>query len=318
MIVNHLAGVDLNLLVALDALLVERNVTRAAARVGLTQPAMSRALGRLRTLLRDELLVRAGRGMVATPRAEQLAQPLSRLLADADSLLRQGLPFDPRTSDRTFRLEANDFIEELVLPGFVAHLGREAPGIQLAVHSASLASDSAAALERGDLDFVISYARASYPGTLRSRVVYRDGFLCLVRRGHPALAGGGLTLERYVALRHLLVAPSGRAGGVVDDLLAELGLARHIAVHVQSFLPVGSIIAASDLVVTMPARLAQRAAERPDLVTVPTPVAVRPFALYLFWHARQDTDLGHRWFREGLVEAGEAASTPQGAAASGA
>ncbi|MCA9515018.1 MAG: LysR family transcriptional regulator, partial [Myxococcales bacterium] len=257
---THLAGVDLNLLVALDALLAERHVTRAAARVGLTQSAMSRALARLRDLLGDELLVRAGRAMVATPRAEALTDPLRALLADAGALLRRATPFDPATSDRAFRVEGGDFIEELVLPALVPRLRAEAPGVSLVAVGVHTSANALDALERGDLDAIASVPRDTYPPTLRARHLITDGFLCLLRADHPDASA--LDLPRYVALDHLLVSPMGGGGGIVDALLAERGLARRVAVRVQGFLPVASIIAGSDLVTTLPATLARRVAAR--------------------------------------------------------
>lgn len=296
---NHMSGVDLNLLVALSALLEERSVTRAAKRVGVTQPAMSRTLGRLRELLGDPLLVRSGRGVVATARAEALAEPLARLLADAAELIRAPGPFDPASAQRRFVVGTSDFVVAAVVPPLAARIATEAPGVDLVLQTAS--GEMGAALEAGEVDLAVLPDGQTDPA-LRRRPSVEVPFACLLRADHPAIAGGALSLEDYAALPHLLVAPRGRPGGVVDRVLADRGLARRVAVQVQTFGVAGEIIAATSLVATLPLPVALDHAAKLPVRVVPPPIPVPPFRLVLLWHERAHHDPGHAWLRRLLDE----------------
>jgi DNA-binding transcriptional LysR family regulator len=290
---HEFTALDLNLLRALAALLDTGSVTRAAALAGITQPAMSRALGRLRGLLGDALLVRAGRGMVLTPRGEQLRPQVGRVLADVVHLLSAPGAFDPAGSRRVFRMAAADFFTTVAVPRWLAHVRGVAPQVGLEVVQGTHA---ALELESGALDVVVAPPRQVEGGEFRRTRLMEESFEVLLRPDHPAL-GAPWTVEVWAAQPHLLVAPGGRPGGLVDDLLAARGLHRRTAVLVQSFAAAPPIVAASDLVVTLPARLARRVAPRWGLATRPVPLEGLHFALDLFWHARLDADPAHRWFR---------------------
>jgi DNA-binding transcriptional LysR family regulator len=292
-----LAGIDLNLLVVLDALLTERHVTRAARRIGLTQPAASHALARLRALLDDPVLVRGpGGGLVPTARAEAIAPALRTALDGIAAALRGTPGFEPATARRTFRIATNDHAELVLLPRLVARLAVEAPCVDLWV--VQTPEDPGAALAAGAIDGAIGVWRGrAWPAGIYERRLFDDDFRCVVRRGHPA-AAQRLTLTRFCALSHLLVAPRGTRGGLVDDALAAQGKRRRIAIAVPHFLVAPHVIAETDLIVTLAARVARVFAEPLGLVLLPPPVELRRFTTSLVWHERVHHDPGQRWLRE--------------------
>jgi DNA-binding transcriptional LysR family regulator len=297
---DELKAVDLNLVLALDALLAERHVTRAAARLGVSQSAASHALGRLRALFDDPLLVRGPRGtMMPTPRAEVLAPAVHRVLVELAAVLRGDAAFDPATARRTFRIGASDYVELVLLPRLLERLGRIAPGVDLWVHSFTDHGDDA--LTSGVLDVVLGPPRGSArPAGSYEKVLFDETFTCIVRAGHP-LADARMTLARYCAAPHLLVAPRGTPGSVVDDALAAAGKSRRIAAAIPHFLVVPYVIAGSDLVATLASRVAAMFSETLGLVCMPPPLAIPKFQIALAWHERSHHDAPHRWFRDQLI-----------------
>ncbi|HYQ04871.1 MAG TPA: LysR family transcriptional regulator [Polyangiaceae bacterium] len=287
-----LSSIDLNLLVILRALLRERHVTRAARQVGLSQSATSHALSRLRDLCGDPLLVRQGRTLVLTPRATQLLPGLERGLAELQGVVTSEPAFDPKRARRLFSLGMADYVQALVLPPLLRSLQQAAPAIDLNVLTFPNLSEL---LQSGNLDLAISVAGAIAPG-LSSQVLFDDGFVCMVRKGHP-LVQSKLTLERYLALRHVLVAPSGTSGSFVDSELERRGLVRRVALRVSSFLMAPVVVAETDFISTTPELLARRMAKRFALQLVPAPVQIPRFDLSLAWHPRFDDDPAHQWLR---------------------
>lgn len=296
---DALAGVDLNLVVALDALLAERHVTRAAEKLGITQSAASHALGRLRDLFGDPLLVRGPRGaMTPTPRAEALAPQVHLLLLDFAGVLR-GETFDPATARRVFRIGAGDYAEVVLLPRLIERVARLAPNISIWVHPFGEHGDDE--LATGALDVVLAPPRSSArPAGSYEKVLFDEGFTCILRAEHP-LAGGRMTLPRYCAAQHVLVAPRGTPGSFVDDALAAEGRTRQIALAVPHFLVVPYIVAGSDLVATLASRVAALFTETLGLVAMPPPVQLPRFQIALAWHERNHNDAPHRWLREQLL-----------------
>src|SRR5262245_58388030 len=213
---EQLSGLDLNLLLALDALLGERHVPRAAARLGMTQSAASHALARLRTALRDPLLVRGPRGgMVPTARAEALAGPLATALAALAAAVHGPPGFDPATARRTFHIVAGDYAELVVLPRLAARIGAAAPAVDLWLHPAP--TDLTGAFAAGTIDCMIAPVRGrAWPAGCYEKRLFPETFTCVVRAGHP-VARRRLTIARYCALPHLLVAPRGTPGSIIDD-----------------------------------------------------------------------------------------------------
>lgn len=297
-----LAGVDLNLLVVLDALLAEKHVTRAAGRIGLSQSATSHALARLRDLLDDPLLVRGPQGgLVATARAEALQPALRRALDGLRDVLRGTPSFDPGTARRSFRIGMGDYQELVLLPRLVAQLAKDAPGVDLWV--VPLPADPAAALAAGELDLAIGvWSGVGWPTGIYQRALLDEDFHCVVRAGHPATKQR-LTLVRFCELDHLLIAPRGTPGSRVDDVLASLGRTRRVVVRVPHFLIAPHVIASSDLVATIATRLARIYAEPLGLALLPTPFEMPGFTVSTAWHERAHADPGHKWLREQLARA---------------
>lgn len=301
---RELAGLDLNLLLVLDALLTERHVTRAAARVGMTQPACSHALGRLRRALGDPLLVRGARGaMLLTPRAEALAPGLRAALQGLASAIRGEARFDPASARRSLRIATGDYAELVLLPRLLSLLSGEAPGIDVWMVPLELTREGVVKqLSSGAVDVVIGPPRINWPEALYVRPLFEERFRCVVRRGHPA-ARGRLTLDRYCALSHLLVAPRGTPGSLVDDALAALGRSRRIAAVVPHFMVAPHVVATTDLMATLGARLIEAVAEPLGLVVRPPPIELPRFSLAMIWHARTHQDPAHRWLRDQIAKA---------------
>ena len=304
-----LHAVDLNLLVALDALARERSVTKAAERAGVTQSAMSHTLRRLRELFDDPLLVRGRGGMVLTPRAEALVVPLRSGLVSLARTLAEPEPFAPANASRTFRIVSPDLFDALVLPTLLKRLGRDAPSIDLAVvPTPKRLSDS---LETGDVDLAI-YPVLLDPhpfdlgiqvdAELQSRTLFRDSFRCFVRSGHPELGGRRrLALDAYTRLRHVLVSPGGEGPGVVDRILHAQGLERRIALRVPHFATALEVLEQSDLVLTAPSSLSKCSAA-PALMSYPVPLDIPEHAITMIWHPRFAEDPAQRWLRELMVD----------------
>lgn len=306
-LMHEVHDIDLNLLRALDALIAERHVTRAAARLGVSQSAASHALARLREQLGDPLLVRGRRGaMLPTPRALALAAVVQRALADVAAAWRPPAAFDPATARRTFHVGASDYAELVLLPALVARLAEHAPGVDLFVHD--VPRDLAGALAAGDLDAVLAPARPEeLTADCFQRTLFDEHFVCAMRRGHPA-AARRLTLDRFCALHHVLIAPRGTPGGFVDDALAARGRSRRVALAVPHFLIVPHVLATTDLIATVASRVAAAFAGPHALVTVRPPVEVSGFAIHLLWHQRTQADDAQRWLREQIAATATARS----------
>lgn len=297
----QLSAVDLNLLVALDALLRERSVQGAARRVGITPSAMSHALDRLRGLLDDPVLVRAGRAMVATPRAEALAGPLRDALDRVEAVLRPTEGFDPARLVRAFRLRVPDSLALALLPSLERILAAEAPGVDL--HLQVVDAHTAAALREGRTDIAVAIL-ADPPGDLHRRALLTEHFACVVRAGHPGV-GASLDLDTWCGLTHVLVSPRGDTRGPVDDALEALGRTRRVARVVPSFLTAVALAANTDHVLTISRRVAETLAGPLGLRVLDPPLELAPYTLWLYWHARHDADPAHAWLRGALVRAAE-------------
>lgn len=298
---TSLRTMDLNLLRALDALLDERNVTRAAARLALTQPAMSGILQRLREAFGDPLFVRGQRGMVPTARALALAAPVKGVLADIDALLQPPV-FDPGQSTLTLSIAATDYALRAIALPFLAALRASAPFIRVALVPVDSVQGQGQ-LERGEIDLAL-ITTASTPPELHARPLFDEHYVCVMRAGHPA-AHGELTLDRFCALEHALVSFTGaRFEGVTDEALARLGRRRRVSLSVASFLILPEILRASDLVAVVPSRLAQGI---DGIVVRAAPLAIAGFTKVMAWHERNHHDLGQRWIRALLVQSCAAA-----------
>ncbi len=296
----NIKDIDLNLLVFLDMLLHERSVTRAAQRMGLSQPAMSNALSRLRRLLDDPLLVRSARGMEPTQRALAIQRPVQAALAQIETALAPATDFDPGGTQRLFSLMITDYAASVLLPGVSARLAREAPNVALNVLSSD--GDSLKAVERGEVDFVIDRFD-TLPGSFRSRLLWKDAFVCVLRKDHPALADGPtLTLETYLKLEHILITRTGIGLGQSDELLARHNLYRRIAVFTRHYQLPPRLVAESDLCATLPARIARAHSRSLAIEIVPPPLELPPFDIRMVWSPVAHYDRAHQWLRSLIGE----------------
>lgn len=301
---RDIKNIDLNLLKALDALLDERSVTRAAARLSLTQPAMSGMLTRLRDSFGDPLFVRAQRGVVPTDRALALAMPVKQVLADIHALL-QPADFDPASSTMTLALAATDYALQAIAVPFLSALKREAPHIRVAV--LPIEDDKVQTqLERGELDLALM-TPVSAPADLHSRRLFDERYVCVLRDGHPALADAPLTLDAFCALDHALISYQGGGfRGVTDEALARLGRQRQVTLSVKSFMVLPDILRATDLIAVVPERLVNLAC---GLQRITPPLEIPGFTKIAVWHARTHQEPGHRWLRERLFATCQTASS---------
>lgn len=302
--VAGLHGVDLNLLLAFDALADARSVTRAAERAGVTQSAMSHTLAKLRRHFDDPLLVRGSGGMDLTPRAEAMRVPVRAALVALRRAMEGAPTFDPASAERTFRLSAPDLFVTLVAPALRARARDDAPGISFTFTSPT-ATDRAA-LETGDLDLCVlpEMARVDVgdapAGHLRRRGLLREGFRAFVAAGGPL--GGRKRLSRcaFLDAPHVVVSPRGGGPGLVDAYLE--GDERFVAARVASFAVALELVARTDLLLTGPASLRSVADARGDVRHFPVPIELPTHGIAMVWHPRFDQDPAHRWFRDRLVE----------------
>ncbi len=302
--VMQLSAVDSNLLVMLHPLLQTRSVNEAAKLLGLSPSATSHALARLRVLFGDELLVRAGRGLVLTPRGAALAPAVERAVGALELVLKPVDSFVPRELRRTFRLVYADSWDWVLLPVLDAVLQRQAPGVDL--HTRSFVKDTPASLRDGSVDLAL-VIDIDLPPDMHTRPFMRDRFVSIVRVGHPCLKGP-MTLRRFAELHHILIAPRGTAGGVVDVMLKEHGLERRVVRTFSSFLPAPFLVAQSDYVLTLPRSVARVAATLLDFEWLEVPLMPPDTVLRLVWHQRNQQDPAHRWFRDLVARQGAALS----------
>lgn len=297
----NLAAVDLNLLVAFEALLEERNVTRAGQRIGLAQPSMSSALTRLRALFGDELFIRTAAGMQPTARALTLARPIGEALAQIRATIAPDTDFEPATARRRLTIAVTDYGDLVVVPALVALLRREAPGIDLIVRPIADAAASLAALEHGDVDALIGGHLPDSPRIVR-RTLFEEDFVCIRDK---ALAAP-LSLYDYLQLPHALFSSAGGDGspGVVDALLAMEGHRRRVAVTLAHVIAVPFTVAGTDLVATMARRVAGRFAEIAGVALMPLPYEVPPFAIDLLHRRRVTSDPALAWLLAAIERAG--------------
>jgi len=292
----ELANFNLNLLVALDALLGERSVSAAAKLTRVTPSAMSHSLAELRALLGDPLLVRSGRGMVLTPRAEALAPSLRKLLLDARRLLAGGTSFDPATAERRFVIAAPDFLATLLLPPLLEVIALEAPGIVLDIVP-STRRGNAWLLETGEVDLALG-AIVDHSSAIQRTDLCTEGFLCAARKEHPVIRGK-LDLRRYVETPHLVITLGDDATPTwIDQGLAKLGKQRRIAVRVRYFMAAPLVISQSDLLLTGPSMLIHYFARLVPLQVLAPPLDLPTYPEEAYWHERFDDDPAHMWLRQ--------------------
>ncbi|WP_448191280.1 LysR family transcriptional regulator [Azospirillum sp. sgz301742] len=283
---------DLNLLVTLDVLLAEGSVARAAQRLRLSPSAMSRALARLRETTGDPLLVRAGRGLVPTPRALELREQVGRLVQDGEAVLRPAETLDFKRLVRTFTLRTSDGFVENFGPALIARVAEDSPGVRL--RFVPKLDKDRAPLRDGTVDLETGVVGKATGPEVRTQALFRDRFIGVVRLGHP-LCRGDVTPSRYAAGRHILVSRRGLDKGPIDEALQPLGLERDIVTIVGGFSAALALARATDLIASVPERHTENL--RVGLHSFPLPVLSPQITVSMLWHPRLDADPAHRWLR---------------------
>lgn len=291
----ELRDLDLNLLLVFAELVREKSVSKAALNLGMSQPGMSNALNRLRTLLGDELLLRTGRGMQPTPYAERLAGPLNEALSLIDSVVNMEMAFDPASSNRSFTIAMTDIGEIDFLPNLMSGLERIAPQVSLSTvrKSASNLKDD---LEAGAVDVAVGWLPDLNAGIFQRRLVLSQ-YVCAFRKGH-ALDKGTVTLEDYSAADHLVVVAASTGHMMIDRDLEQMNVRRNVKLRIPHFAGVGHILSETDLIATLPGRLVNRCIVPFNLAWAPVPVRLKPIPLNVFWSAKYHRDPANQWLRE--------------------
>jgi len=302
----NLRSIDLNLLTVFDAIMAEGNQSRAANRLGMSQPAMSNALARLRAALDDPLFVRTAQGMTPTPRGRALAEPIRQAL----DLVQTGLErsrrdddFDYRSSTRPAVVVVDDYGDTVIMPRFMNWLMQTAPGVRVRIRRDPLGAALSKKLSDGSVDLAIRYFRQR-DGELQAKLLIEEEFVSMVRQDHPAI-GDSLSLAQYLALPHVVFGRLGRQGirnSIVDRELRRLGLTRHIALQVPGFQSMPIIVQNTDFVCTLPRRMAQAYAHQLRLKTLKTPLDLPSLPLYMVGSKSMERDPAHQWLRNSIYE----------------
>ena len=295
----ELRNLDLNLLVTFDQLLLERSVSGAAEKLGLTQPAVSNALKRLRTLLNDDLFVRTSQGMEPTPYALHLAEPVAYALNALQTALATRDSFDPMVSTRVFNLAMNDIGEMYFMPPLMRELATRAPHIQIHTqrpYTGALKEQ----MESGAVDLALGLLPELRSGFFQRRL-FRHDYVCMFRKDHPS-ARAPISLKHFSTLAHVGVVATQSGHGEIDGLLERAGIHRRVALRVPHFIAVGPILQSTDLIATVPHRFAIRCEAPFNLTISPLPTATPDIAINMFWHAKFNRDPANIWMRRLFVE----------------
>lgn len=290
-------GLDLNLLVAFNALMNERNVTRAATQVGVSQPAMSAALSRLRNLLGDPLFQRSSAGLIPTPRARDLAPPISEALRQIALAMVSQPEFQPQTASVTFTLGLQDYPTVVLLPALLETLEQTVPGISLNVYAFNDREAAVDLLDAGVIDAAIGVSPTNTDARILTRPLLRDEFVTVVSRDNPA-AQGPMDLNSYLDLRHVLVSPEGQLHGLVDQTLAQQGKQRRLALTLPQIFAVPAVVARTNMTATILKRVALHSEASHKLMLFPPPLALPEIVFHLIWHRRSDNHPAQQWFRD--------------------
>lgn len=306
MSINELRRLDLNLLVVFQAVLRTRNVTLAAETLNMSQPAVSRAIDRLRHVFADQLFLKGAGGVLATPRAEALAGSISKLLDDVDKLL-GARTFSARTSDRVFRIATTDYGAIALLPSLAAVFAAEAPNAGIEVLPFS--QETFRRASNGDVDLVL-YSDDTVPGDLRRENLFDESYLSFVRNGHPIqnnIEKGRLKLDAFLEYPHVLVSVFGGRTSGLDDRLAAIGRSRRITLWLPYFATAAMVASKTNLILTFPRRAARELASAHQLISFQPPVEIEGFGYQMLWHTRTQNDAGSIWLRKQIIAISRAA-----------
>lgn len=293
--IQNLDDIDLNLLRIFDALWQKQHVGRAAASLGLSQPAFSYSLKRLREQFGDQLFIRTRTGMQPTAEAERLAPTISGILEQVRGELLSVQPFDPASSTRTFTLSMSDLGEMVFLPKLLNRLSQIGPGVNIRTF-AGAPGDLMLAMENGELDLMMGY----FPDTRGSDVfqqrLFSHGFVCLARAGHPGVAEG-MSMEAFLALPHAAIHAEGRSQEIVEQYFKEHGLQRRLLLQTHRFLSIPFVVAATDMVVTIPEAVGEMFSQLAGIRTFRPPMTLPSFDIKQYWHRRRHNDVANKWLR---------------------
>lgn len=296
----HISRIDLNLFIVFDAIYTEGSVTRASAKLNLTQPAISHALGRLRTMFDDPLFVRKGHLMVSTPLARSIIEPVRQSLRGFEVTLNKLNRFDAATTEKQFTLALRDVLEATVLPPLMTAMDRDAPRARVAAVQVDR-RELEGELQAGTLDCAIDVLLPLGDDIRHTRIL-ADRTLVVARRGHPRLQGN-ITLEQYLAEDHVLASSRRKGPGIEDFELSRLGMQRNIRLRCQHYFAACRVVSQTDLILTMPERYARVANQQFDNQLLPLPIGMPAWDVYMYWHANVEDDPANRWLRDKLIAA---------------
>lgn len=300
----NLSKVDLNLFIVFDAIYTEANLTRAGQIVGITQPAVSNALARLRETFNDPLFVRTAQGMVPTPMAQNIIGPVRNALSLLRVSVQESRTFNPLQANKTYRISMTDLTEEIILPPLFQRLRRQAPAVQIESFL-SKRRETTKELAAGRLDFAVDAPLNTDP-QVRHVKLLSDRYVCALRKGHP-LAKDKLTLDEYMSLTHIHISSRRSGLGYVDLTLGKMGIQRKIALRSQHYLMASMVMQKTDMAMTVPERFARSH----DLHYVGVPVEVPAVETHLYWHESTDQDPANRWMREQMIELAQQVSAQE-------
>ncbi len=294
----NIALVDLNLLIVFDAVIREKHVTRAAKRIGMTQPAVSNALNRLRHIAKDDLFIRSFNGVIPTARALELGPPIRQAISLVENAF-DPTHFDPENSSDEFNIAISNYTASIIFPQLSEVLEKEAPNIN--VRSKQLGDvDLLRELESANIDFIIAGQQLEETENFISHHLYNEDFVCVMRKGHPLAKKKQLTIKEFSESKHLMVATTGKAFGFVDYLLEVKGLKRRVAMTVNQFLVAPAIIRQSNMILTVSKRVSEKF-KLNSVKVFPLPLLTNPLSLKLVWHKRTDANPGNKWLRNKII-----------------
>jgi len=296
-----LRNFDLNLLHAFKLLMEERSVSRAAKKMFISQPAMSHILQRLRNQLDDPLLVKTTAGMQPTVRAEELLEPVKTVLNEIQQLIRSPGKFSPMSSQRRFLIATSDYVEFTLLPRFIELINKSGPNIEIHVRQ-PINNQQITSIYEEDIDIVIGFdAVLKLPSYFRREKLFSDKIVCITRQEHQSIIGNEVSFEQFISSRHMLISPTGTGKGLIDDYLAARGMARKISLVIPNFLAAPWILANTDLLLSLPLRIAQQFIRLAPLKILPIPIDLPIYNLVMIWHPRQEKEPDHQWLRSEIL-----------------
>lgn len=299
----ELRNFDLNLLVAFKYLIEEKSVSRAAEKLFISQSAMSHVLRRLRRELEDPVLVKTPSGMKPTQRAQALLDPIRAVLEEVEQIIRTPEEFSPATSQRRFVIATSDYIEFTLLPPLIEALSKRAPDVELHVKQITSKLLESGAIEENQIDLIIGFEAVLKPAShLCYEQLFTDSVTSVVRQDHPDIPGDTMSFERFMASRHMLISRRETGTGLIDDWLEKRGLTRKVSLVVPNFLSAPWIVANTDLVLSLPSRIAEQFVDLAPLKILPIPIDVPIHNLIMVWHPLREKEPAHEWLRRQIRE----------------